>query len=173
VKDLLAPEALFCMSVLSRAQGLHDAILREIKHSNPHAVFPLMRAYAELATLMLYVVEHPNYIQALMDHPRDLPAHGPHPKSMQAIIDATSHRMPGTKSAYTELSQFTHFGHKAFWSPHTLKGDRFSWQSAPRWKQERDALIACAWALELSEAMFHTLRDYGRKHLDSEAPESA
>jgi hypothetical protein len=33
---------LFFMSALARAQGLHSAIVREIRQSNPHAVFALM-----------------------------------------------------------------------------------------------------------------------------------
>ena len=35
------------MSALARAQGLHGAIVRETRQSNPHAVFALMRSYAQ------------------------------------------------------------------------------------------------------------------------------
>jgi hypothetical protein len=44
---------LFYMSALARAQSLHDAIVREIRHSNQHAVFTLMRSYAETAAIIL------------------------------------------------------------------------------------------------------------------------
>jgi hypothetical protein len=64
---------LFFVSALARAQGLHDAIVREIRHGNPHAVFTLMRAYAETAAIILYVKDHPNYVSVVQTAPEELP----------------------------------------------------------------------------------------------------
>jgi hypothetical protein len=69
VREDLTELTLFFMAALSRGQGLHDAIAREIRRTNPHAVFPLMRAYAETAMMVLYVKDHPAYVRALQDRP--------------------------------------------------------------------------------------------------------
>lgn len=39
---------MFWFSMITRSQGLHAAIAREISEQNPHAVFPLIRAFAGL-----------------------------------------------------------------------------------------------------------------------------
>ena len=52
------------MSAPSRAQGLHDAIGREIRNANPHDVFPLVRACAQTSAIVLSAMDY------VMDHPR-------------------------------------------------------------------------------------------------------
>jgi hypothetical protein len=99
---------LFFASAMARAQGLHDAIVREIRHSNPHAVFTLMRAYAETAAIILYVKDHPNYVSVVQTSPEELPK-GRGRKSMQAIINHAVKRFSGFKEVYTELSEIAHF----------------------------------------------------------------
>lgn len=47
------------MAFVARARGLHAAIVREIRHENPHAVVPLLRSMAELATIVLYTNQNP------------------------------------------------------------------------------------------------------------------
>jgi len=43
-------------SFVSRMRGLHEAILREIEANNPHGAFPLLRAWAEVVALAIYVL---------------------------------------------------------------------------------------------------------------------
>jgi hypothetical protein len=45
--DPTALPVLFFSSMINRCNGLHTAIAREMQAQNPHAVFPLIRAYAE------------------------------------------------------------------------------------------------------------------------------
>jgi hypothetical protein len=49
---------LFFFSMVSRCNSLHAAITREVNAQNPHAVFPLIRAYAEATALLIYVYDH-------------------------------------------------------------------------------------------------------------------
>lgn len=62
---------LFFMGALSRAQGLHSGIAREIRKTNPHAVFTLIRAYAETSIMVLYATDHPDYTRALHGPPSE------------------------------------------------------------------------------------------------------
>lgn len=48
-------QSLFWMSMITRSEGLHQAIARECKNANPYAVFPLIRAFAEAVVLVFYV----------------------------------------------------------------------------------------------------------------------
>jgi hypothetical protein len=159
--------SLFFMSALTRSQGLHDAIAREIRHTNPHAVFPLMRAYSETSMMILYVKDHPGYVNAIMDRPKG--SAGPRRKSQQAIVSYALSRFKGMKDVYGELTEFGHFGSLAMWQSITPNDEddpkRISWTSYPRWRDERTALIACAQALEMSEATEHLLREFARKLL--------
>jgi hypothetical protein len=66
---------------------------------------------------------------------------------------------------YKELCEVTHFGAVAMWMPHRIEaGDesRLSWTSYPRWKQDTEALVACAQTLEMSAAMDDALRRLGQ-----------
>jgi hypothetical protein len=162
--------AMFWLAMLARAEGLHQAIAREARAANPHAVFPLLRALAEAVVLVIYVVDHPAYIEVVARRPDELATNGPKRKSIQALISYASKRATGAKAVYAELSEATHFGSIAMWMPHRLTGGEgsdylFSWQQKPRWKDEEQALVACALTLELAEAMEHTLREFAERHL--------
>jgi hypothetical protein len=50
---------MFWHSMVTRSEGLHGAIAREIRERNPHAAFPLLRAFAEDLALVIYVDDHP------------------------------------------------------------------------------------------------------------------
>ena len=162
---------LFFMSMISRCEGLHGAIVREIRAANPHAVFPLIRAFAEATVLVIYVTDHVSYIDVLTARAKELPQDGPKRKGMQALISYASDRVPGMKAVYAELSEATHFGAIAMWAAHELGEDdeegtfRMSWQNWPRWKSEVEALVACAQTLELAEAMELLLRQFAGRHL--------
>ena len=90
----------FWFSMISRAQGLHEAIAREIRAGNPHAVFPLIRAFAEAVVLVIYVLDHPKYIDLLTERAGDLPKDGPKRKSMQSLIQYASKHATGMKDVY-------------------------------------------------------------------------
>jgi len=82
------------------------------------------------------------------------------------VADAVKHA-PGFKDAHDELSDFTHFGSTAMWSPFVLAkdGESFSWTSYPRWKNDEQALIAAALTLEVSDATHILLGNFGGKYL--------
>jgi len=164
---------LFFFAMISRAEGLHQAIAREIEQKNPHAVFPLLRAFAESVTLLIYVIDHPDYIQLLVDRPSELPKDGPKRKSIQALISYASSHATGMKGVYADLSEATHFGSLAMWTSLKVEDEEpapgsigtFSWSSAPQWKSDEQALIASAMTLELAEAMSAFLRRFAVRYL--------
>lgn len=159
--------SLFFFSILSRVTGLHAAIYREIRESNSHAVFPLMRAFAEAVVLVIYVIDHPQYVSALIQRPREAATGTPKRKSLQALINYASKEAPGFKAVYSELSEFTHFGATAMWASHELGSDltTWTWSSGPRWRGNQ-GFVACAQLIELADATERYLRILSAKTLD-------
>jgi hypothetical protein len=158
---------LFFSSIISRSVGLHAAIVREVRESNPHAVLPLLRALAEDVLLLMYVIDNPKYVKAVSERAKDLPRNGPKRKSIQALISHSASVAPGFKLVYSELSEGTHFGAIAMWMSHsTSKSDvpgvaaKWKWSSAPHWRSDNDALTACAQLLELADCMEVFLRRF-------------
>jgi hypothetical protein len=161
---------MFWFSMISRTEGLHQAIAREIRAGNPHAVFPLLRAFAEAVVLVIYVLDHPKYIDLQTERARDLPKNGPKRKSMQSLIQYASKHAAGMKSVYAELSEATHFGAVAMWASHSVEGDdesgyHTSWSSGPHWRNDEQAMVACAQTLELAEGMEYFLRAFAVRHV--------
>jgi hypothetical protein len=151
---------LFFASMISRSVGLHTAITRKIRQSNPHAVLPLLRALAEAVLLLIYVVDNRQYVSSLTVRSRELPKDAPKRKSIQALISHATGVAPGFKEVYADLCEGTHFGSIAMWAPHSSSASdapgvaaNLSWSSAPHWKNDRDALVSCAQLLELANAM--------------------
>lgn len=160
----------FWFSMISRTQGLHEAVAREIRQKNPYAVFPLLRALVEAVALVNYVVDHPAYVDVLTSRPRERKAGGQKRKSIQSLIDYMKEEAPGLKTVYAELSEATHFGAVAMWTPHAIseadeESLRTTWSSHPRWRSEEEGLIACAQLLELSDAMVFLLEEFTRRHV--------
>jgi hypothetical protein len=161
---------MFWFSMITRSEGLHQAIAREIRAGNPHAVFPLIRAFAEAVVLVIYVGDHPSYVEVLTARASELPKNGPKRKSIQALINYASRHAPGMKGVYADLSEATHFGAIAMWVSHTIEGDdesgyRTSWTSYPRWRDDEQAMVACAQTLELAEAMEYFLHRFAAAHV--------
>jgi hypothetical protein len=164
---------LFFFSMISRAEGLHQAIAREIESQNPHAVLPLIRALAESVTLLIYVIDHPEYVEVVAERPGKRPKGAPQRKGMEKLIQYASSHAPGLRHVYRELSEGTHFGSIAMWMSMRIEDEEpppgmigtFSWESAPRWRSEEQALIACATTLELADAMEAYLRRFAAIHL--------
>jgi hypothetical protein len=160
----------FWFSMITRSEGLHGAIAREIREGNPHAVFPLIRAFAENVILMIYVNDHPRYISLLTMRPSELPKDGPRRKSIQSLINYATKHASGMKLVYAELSEATHFGAVAMWAAHDIVDEddsiaETSWTSYPRWRSEEQALVACAHVLELADAMEILLSQFCKRHL--------
>jgi hypothetical protein len=159
-------EGMFWSSMLTRIGGLHGASAREIGHSNPHAAFPLIRTWAETIVMLIYVTDHPEYIDALTDTPR---RGGRKRKSIQALINYASRQATGMKTVYADLSEATHFGSIAMWASHTpTEKDgvlTVSWTSYPRFRDERQQLIACGQVLELSDVSVTLLENFFDRYL--------
>jgi hypothetical protein len=140
-----------------------------MREQNPHAVFPLLRAYSECAALLIYVYDNVDYIEALTDRSSEQRQDGPQRLSVGKLVDyATKQAAPGFKHAHGELSNLTQFGSTAMWSPYVLSDDnRLPWTSHPRWKSEEQAMIAAALTLEVSEANHQLLENFGDRYLRS------
>jgi hypothetical protein len=164
-------ERLFFLSMITRSEGLHGAIAREIRQSNPHAVFPLIRAFAEDVVLVIYAIDHPDYVRAVSVRPRERPEQSPRRKSRKALFDYAAREAPQIYEVYRELSEIGHFGSVAMWASHSVMPTdddgilRAVWTSTPSWRSEKQALIACAQTLELADAMATYLRRFGERHV--------
>jgi hypothetical protein len=167
--DPTALPVLFFSSMVNRCNSLHAAIAREMQAQNPHAVFPLIRAYSEGSALLIYVYDHVDYIEALVDRPRGRRGRTPSRLKVGKLVAYAVKHAPGFKHAYDELTDFTHFGSTAIWSPFVLsdKGESFSWTSYPRWRNDEQAMIAAALTLEISDATHTLLRNFGGRYLRS------
>jgi hypothetical protein len=151
------------LSAVARARGLHEGIAQAIAASNPHATFPLLRQFAETVLVVMYVAENPEYAGAIIVHPRHEPT--VRRKNMQELIDWSKRRRHAEqfKEVYAELCEGTHYGSTAWGFPFDFAEDRAadspSWRSSPRWTSKRQALTACAWTLEIAEAMESALNN--------------
>lgn len=159
---------MFWMSMITRGESLHQAISRETEQSNPHAVFPLIRAFAEAVVLVMYTLDHPEYVSAVVVTPGQLPKGSPKRKSIKALIDYTLKHFPGMALLYAELSEATHFGAAAMWTSLRMEDReerRWSWSSGPQWRNDEQCLVACAQTLELAGAMDSALRQFAERHV--------
>jgi hypothetical protein len=162
---------MFWFSMISRCQGLHAAIARETRQGNPHAVWPLIRAFSEAVVLLIYVIDHPKYIPLVATRASELPKGSPKRKSIGALISYAKGQAPGMKGVYAELSEATHFGAVAMWASHTVgpedeSGMRpLSWTSGPGWRSDEAQLAACAQTLELADAMEILLRNFAGRYV--------
>lgn len=164
---------MFVMSAVVRARGLYEAIAREVVNDNPHAVFPLLRQFAETVAMAFYVADNPSYVDVLTQRERDKPAGSPRRKSIQTLVGhVEKHYAPQFGRVYAELSEIAHFGTVALWTAHRIEdGDgATSWASVPRWRDEGQLYVACAQLLELREAMSDALRRLGEAVSDDPGP---
>jgi hypothetical protein len=148
-------EHLVFSGFLARAQGLHEGAVAAIASDNPYAAFPLLRAYAENAAAVLYVKDHPTQLEKFWREPdgRGVP-----------IGKITSHarsRFDGFKGIYSQLSQYAHPQALSLLASHRVVEDRVvRWSSAPAFKSDGEAMIACAWVVELAQATSHLLMEF-------------
>lgn len=163
---------LFFLSMITRSEALHGAIAREAREQNAHAVFLLLRAFAEDVALVIYLIDHPKEIPAWTVRERELPEGAPGRRSTGSLIDRAVTEAPQFKAVYRELSEIAHFGSAAMWASHSVLPEeegilRATWTSTPCWRDEKQALIACALTLELAEAMERYLQRFAAQHLSA------
>lgn len=151
----------FCQSAITRANGLYEGIVREIRASNHPAVFVLMRQLAETVAVVRYVSDKPNYVTALLRPVKERRPGEPKRKSIQSLIDHMDKQYSTQfKGVYAELSELCHFGSKAVWQSHVIVNDqehKAVWRSRPAWRSQSTLYVACAQLLELGEAMAQAL----------------
>ena len=113
--------ALYAASAGARAGGLHDALLREIELDNPHAVFPLLRAYVDLVIVTMEVRRNPSYAAVVAHDPRTTTL-GRRRKTSQSLVNAAMREVPDMRAAWDLLSEMGgHFGWAAFQTPMTFE----------------------------------------------------
>jgi hypothetical protein len=151
----------FCQSAITRANGLYEGVVREIRASNHPAVFVLMRQLAETVAVVRYVADKPSYAAALQRPEKEWKPGEPKRKSIQSLIDyMDKHYSTQFKAVYAELSELCHFGSTAVWQSHVIVNDqehKAVWSSHPVWRSQRTLYVACAQVLELGEEMAQAL----------------
>ncbi len=155
----------FAQSACTRFRGLHEGIVREVAASNPHAAFPLNRAFAETVLTVAYTHDHPDYVERIMERRGDQPK-GLKRLQIKTLIDHVAPNASGFRDVYDELCEVTHFGSVALWQPHVL-GDATTvqWRSEPRWRNDREPLVACAQLKEMSAAAQIYLYNFAGRHI--------
>jgi hypothetical protein len=141
--------------LLARAQGLHEGTVSATDAGNPYAAFTLLRAYSENTAAILYVKDHPAQLERFW---RD--RNGPGVKIGQITPYAVT-RLAGFKDVYSELSKYAHpHALSVLASSRAAEGREVAWSSAPRFRSEREQILAYAWAVELAEATSHLLAEF-------------
>ena len=155
-------------SFVSRMRGLHEGVIREIVANNPHTVLPLTRAWVEIITINMYVLQNPSYVEFLLRGPGD---GRPGKKSFEAMFHAVREHASQLKFVYRELSDFSHFGPLGVWNAHTIEDEKqriVTWTDAPRWKSDDHFRMACAQAHELALASLDLLDELGHLLVSSD-----
>lgn len=140
------------MAFTSRMRGLHEGVVREIVASNPHAALPLIRAWAEVITIGLYVSRNPQYVEFLLHGPGE---NRPGRKSFEAMFHAVKEDAEQLRLVYGELSEYSHFGPLAVWNVHSIEDEAeriVTWTDVPHWRDDTHFQVACAQAHELAAA---------------------
>lgn len=148
-------EHLVFSGFLARAQGLHEGAVAAINADNPYAAFTLLRAYAENAAAILYVKDYPAELEKFW---RDI--RGPGVK-LGKITNHAMNRFQGFKGIYSALSRYAHpQALSLLASTRVIEGQVIQWSSAPTFKSDHDAVMACVWVVELAEATSHLLVEF-------------
>lgn len=139
---------------VARAQGLHEAAVAAIEADNPYAAFTLLRAYAENAAAILYLKDHPTKLDRFWREPKGVP--------VGRINNHANSRFGMFKEIYDQLSQYAHPQPRSILASTRVSDDgTFTWSSAPSFKGDGDAIMACAWTVELARATYHLLMEFG------------
>jgi hypothetical protein len=140
-------EHLVLSGFLARAQGLHEGAVAAIRADDPYAAFTLLRAYSENAAAILYAKDHPAELEKFW---RDTRGPG---VEIEKIINHAVSRFRGFNGIYSELGKYAQpHALSLLASSRVVEGREVQWSSAPAFKSDSDAVLACAWVLELAKA---------------------
>lgn len=149
----LTSTAMTLLSLFSRIEAFHKSALDAIEAGNPYATFTLLRAYAENAAVLAWILQAPGRLDILRVGSQQ------HPPKMGKVIAAARLRFGAFDEIYEQLSAYAHPVSSSLltsWK-NTDDGDpgNVEWRSDPRWVSEREAVVACFWLAELAEANTH------------------
>jgi hypothetical protein len=151
------------ISAANRAFGLHDAVVREADHDNPHAALALLRSMLDLVLVLLQVRRQPDYAAVVMDvTSEDRRARGP--LSSQKLLANARLELPGMKQVWDELSEVAHFGREGFVLTfddvhRDDAGMHVSVSTEPRWRDPVDKLTTIVGAGLMTEVVAATIRE--------------
>jgi hypothetical protein len=111
--------------------------------------------YSENAAAILYVKDHPAQLDRFWRGP---------PVKIGRITNYAETRFGGFRGIYSQLSEYSHSQARSLLASHRVTGDRqLDWHSAPRFRSERERIIASAWAVELATATADLLIGFARR----------
>jgi hypothetical protein len=144
----------FC-GFLSRAQGLHERAVAATDARNPYAAFTLVRAYADNMAGILFANDHPKDVATFLGlGDRPYVSAGKLTNYMQRVV-------PTYKQFYDQLSGYTHPVSLSLLASFKLEAeDTFNWSSAPRFRDEREIMLAYGWIVEVAENTVGLLTAY-------------
>lgn len=142
-------EFLVVTGLMARAQAFHEGVLLSVEADNPYAAFTLLRAYAENAAAIAYLSDKPTQLSNFIDADAGV--------AIGRITGYATKYSDGFKEIYRQLSQFAHPAADSVLTSHRLSDNpdgtlKLKWHSAPSFKEEQHALLACAWVIELAIA---------------------
>lgn len=156
-RDDLYDGHLLVMGLSSRAAGLHDGAVGALGANNPFATYTLLRAYAENAAALIYAIDKPNQLH------RILGLDGSPPISVGILTNYSeqgSKRFGAFRAVYGDLSAFSHPMSRSIFASLAPTEGGFEWQLHPKFKYDKDFLVACSLVVEMAEANSHLLREY-------------
>jgi hypothetical protein len=143
--------------LFARAQGLHEACASAADNENPYAAFTLLRAYAENAAAVLYLIDKPANLDRFWRGP-GVP--------IGRITNHAQTRFAGFKAVYGELSKYAHPFALSILASHrvTDEADRVvEWSSVPGFRHLDEQLLAFGWTVELADATANLLGAFAVK----------
>jgi len=133
--------------MVARTQSLHEAALSAIDSDNPHAAFTLLRAYIEQCAATLYLTDHPGKAEPLWN---DQDGRGVPIGRITSHADRSG-RFKEFRRLYDQLSKYAHPSSVShFANMRVSEEGKFTFQTAPRFKGDKEKLVAYAWLVEFS-----------------------
>jgi hypothetical protein len=134
--------------LLTRLQAYNEGAAREIAADNPFASASCIRSLAEVVALVCYLIEKPQDLPRVSMHASDRDRIG-----VGKLLQAAQREAPGFTAIYAQLSNLAHPSYAgSTTSMEATEDGRFTWQSAPKFKNDDDARALYLWLLELTEA---------------------
>ena len=163
--EALEPEHMVFMSLLSRARGVHEAIVKAIELQNPHGTFPLIRVFMEIACILRYANERSDFVKILFNSDG---TRGGIPKFV-IILDSVETTLPYSKDIYFQLSEYTHFKGIGIFNNFnitvTQNLPQLLWTSKPRFRSDKDFRTACALTKRIFDQIVVNPDNFGETYL--------